>query len=508
VTNLKKYISSAAAVLLVTILGNLLSFVKEAVFAAWFGVSIQADAYIVAIQIPVVLFAIFAVAINTVVIPLYSEKLYKEDETQANIFANNLLTIIIIGSILFSFMGIVFADYIVYLFAPGFDITSHNLAVNLVRIIFPSVVFTATIDAYRGILNVHKIYIAPSLAIYLQNIVIILFIIMLTPLWGIYSAIIGTLFGILIQFFYVYLLTRRRLKYKFYLDLKDQQTIKAGKMLLPVMLGIGVAQINQIVNRIVASYLTVGSIAALNYASKLTNVFSGLIIHAVSIIVYPLYAEQAAKNNQQELSRIYNYILSIYTITILPIICGLIIYRQELVEIAFARGAFDTGAVELTQYIFGFYAIGLLFLAIRETTAKVYYSMGDTQTPMINSAIGVLINIVLNIILAKKLGAAGLALATSISALIICVLLMFNLKKKIKGYKLNTFALAFKKSFVASVVMVLAVIIINEHLALKNDYLVVLCGSIAGIIIYAVALLLLRTKEFLNVLGLLGVGRK
>ena len=122
-----------------------LSFVKEAVFANYFGSSEMADAFTVAIQIPEILFSIVWNAINVIVIPLYTEKYCNEGKQNATAFISNLITLFSAGAIILLIFGEIFTDYIVFFFSPGLNNETHDLAVSLMRCIFPILFFEGII---------------------------------------------------------------------------------------------------------------------------------------------------------------------------------------------------------------------------------------------------------------------------------------------------------------------------------------------------------------------------
>lgn len=138
------------------IIGYLLSFGKEAVVAYYFGVSPEVDAYTIAIQVPVILFSFVAVAIQSVVVPIYSDILYNQSRDNANQFASNLIIIVTLFVLLLFLLGETFASGLIYLFAPGFSSEVHDLATTLLRITLPTVFFSLVIKVYTAILNVNK----------------------------------------------------------------------------------------------------------------------------------------------------------------------------------------------------------------------------------------------------------------------------------------------------------------------------------------------------------------
>ncbi len=114
----------------------------------------------------------------------------------------------------------------------------------------------------------------------------------------------------------------------------------------------------------------------------------------------------------------------------IPATVGLIVLAKPIVEIAFQRGEFDATATMMTSQALIFYSVGLVSMALRLLITRVYYSLQDTKTPMINGAISVGFNIVLNLMLVQYMGHAGLAFATSIATTIATILMFYGLKKR------------------------------------------------------------------------------
>lgn len=493
--NNDKLIQSSIGITIVMIIAYILSFAKHAIFAMYYGVSFQADAFVIAIQMPVVLFAIVTVGIKTVVLPIYTKRLIEVGKEHATLFVRNIMTIALIASSCFTVIGILLADWIIYLFAPGLDGQTNSLAVTLLRIVFPIMIFTIQADIYKAVLNSWKVFCWPQMASYFQNIMLIAVVLVLTGSMGIYAAIAGTLLGTIVQYIYLLLLSRKYFSYRPYLNIKDADIRQTGKMAVPVIIGIGVAEINRIVDRIIASGLSVGSISSLNYASRLNGLFSGLAVQAIATVAFPSFARLAIKKDYNTLNRLINNILSILILTVLPLTAGLILCNTELVSIVFERGVFDKNAVSQTGSIFVFYNIGLLFVTVRGIICRVYYSFNDTKTPMINGGIGVAFNIVLNILLSRLMGAPGLALATSISSAIICSLLLFNLKNKYTGYHLKEAKVALVKAVVATIGMIAVLLLFGLLVSISNSLLYILCYFVVGSAAYFSLLFVLRTKE-------------
>ena len=167
---------------------------------------------------------------------------------------------------------------------------------------------------------------------------------------------------------------------------------------------------------------------------------------------------------------------------------------NEAVTIVFGRGEFNESAVHSTSYVFLFYSLGLTFIVLRELGTKVFYAMHDTKTPMFNSAIGVGINIVLNIILVKKMGAAGLALATSISSGVICMLLFGALKKNQEKIQYKRVTVEIIKIVLASAVMCICIMLGEKYLMKLNVYVKSILLVFLGCAVYFAVTFILKSE--------------
>jgi len=483
---------SAIGVTIVMIIGYLLSFGKEAVVAYYFGVSPEVDAYTLAIQVPVILFSFVAVAIQSVVVPIYSDIYYNQGRNKADLFASNLIVIVTLFVLLFFILGETFASGLIYLFAPGFNTEVHNLAVTLLRITLPTVFFSLIVKVYTAILNVNKKYVIPELSLLLLNIGLIVSIVLLHAKYGIVAACIGQIIGSILQFTFLCILIRKYFVFTFCFNPREERMKQALKMSLPVFWSISVAELNTMVNRMVASFLFVGSIATLSYAQKLNTIFISFFTSAIATIVYPLYAESAAKGDTQQLNNRINMTLSAYALFLVPVMAFLLCFKREVVTIAFARGAFDTSAIELTQELLGFYVLGLLFLALRGTITNVFYSLKDSTTPAKNATIGVLVNLALNISLPFVMGVNGLAFATTISAIYITGMLIYLLLKRHSEFNLRPFFQNFKQIVIASCIAASSLIACRLFLYDVSDIVRFSVGIILSVICYPTCLIILR----------------
>lgn len=488
-----KYAKTSLLVSIILVVGYILSFLKEAVIANYYGVSSEVDAYTIALTIPVTLFALISVSIQSIIIPLYSNLLYNKGKEEANRYVSNLIVIVSVFSFVIILICEIIASSLTKVFAPGFDVNTHALATSLLRVTLPTIIFSIINNILVGLLNVHKQFILPSFSVYLLNIGLIFCMFFLHTQFGIVAACIGQVLGSFISVLYLAIIAMKFYKFHFVFTLKDDSIIKSLKQVGPIIWSVSVAEICAIVNRCVASFLFVGSIAALGYASKINGVMMTFFTSAISTIVYPLYAESTAKGDMKQLNSRINFTLSVYTLLLVPLMLGVLCLRYELVEIIFGRGAFDSNAIQVTQSLLGCYCVGLLFIAFRETLTKIYYSLQNTQTPATNATIGVVINIVLNLTLPFAFGVKGLAIATSVTSAIISIRLLGHLVKKYKDINLNAFLLNTKPILFSGLVMGGIVIMVKYMLSDFSSITRLLVCALSGFSIYVISVLLFKT---------------
>lgn len=445
---------SAFWLMVVTMLSKVLGFGREIVLSYFYGTSAYSDVYIVSMNIPLVVFSSIGVALVTTFIPLYQEALNSKGEERALKFSNNVMSIVVILSIILGVLGFIFAEPLVKLFAVHYTGEKLALAVKFVRIMIGGVVFIGLSNLMTSYLQIKGDFTIPGMIGFPNNIVIITSIILSAVTGNIYILAIGTLIGMLSQFlFQVPFAIKKGYKFKPTIDFKDEYLRKMLILVLPVLIGVAVNQVNAMVDRSLASGLGDGVITALNNANRLNGFVMGLFIATLGAVIYPTLSKLSSENNKEKFAESVANSVNCINLLVIPASIGAIVLATPVVRILFERGAFDERSTVLTATALVFYSIGMVGFGLRDILDKVFYSLKDTRVPMINGIISVLLNIILNIILVKVMGHGGLALATSLSA-IICIFLLFrSLKKKIGYYGQDKIRATFIKTLIASTVM-------------------------------------------------------
>lgn len=483
---------------------KILGLGRDVTLANTYGTSIYSDAYIVANNIPIVIFSVVAVAISTSFIPVYSEINEHYGKEKALYFMNNFINIILVISIIITLLGELFPNLLVKIFAYGFNEEAYILTVNFTKILMPAIIVIALMGIFGSYLQLNEDFIPISYVSIPNNIIVMLSIII-----SFYSnkpifLVIGTLVGMISQIiYYIPFLKRNGYRYNLFIDLKDKYLYKIFIMVVPVFIGAAVNEVNVIIDKTLVSGMQQGSIASLNYASKLIGFITGVFIVSILTIVYPKMSEMSAKLKIKELNIYTKKILSIISLIIIPITIITIFYSRDIVMIIFQRGTFNEESTYMTAIALSSYAIGLIGIGYREVLTKVYFSLKDTKTPMINGAVAVILNIILNIILIKQIGFVGSAISTSIISIIVSILLLNKLKRKIGkiiefNFYINILKIVFA-SVISSYICNTAYKNLIRFSSLKiYNLLILMFASILTLIVYILILLIVKENNIYN----------
>ena len=450
---MSKIAKATVSLMIATIIAKVLGFGRELVLASSYGASMYSDAYLTAMNIPVVIFTTIGTTLGTVLIPMYFEVNSDLGEKKALNFTNNVFNMVIAICIVLAILGFIFTEQLVKVFAMGFEGQTLKIAIDFTRITIIGIVFTGLSYVMTAYLQIKNNFTVPGLIGVPKNIIIITSIILSVKYYP-YIMIWGTLIGIATEFiFQLPFAIKNGYKYQPYINIKDKYIKKMSWLILPVLIGVAVNQINTMVDRTLASTLVEGSISALNYANKLNGFVMALFITSIAAVIYPMLSKLSSEDNKEKFTSSVVKSINSVILLVIPISVGAIVLATPIVRLLFQRGEFDSRATSMTAIALIMYSIGMVAFGLRDILGKVFYALQDTKTPMINGAIAMIMNIVLNIILVKYLQLAGLALATSISA-IVCIFLLFaSLRKKIGYFGQDKIIKTTTKSIVAAVVM-------------------------------------------------------
>lgn len=499
-----KVLKSSIMIIFLTIIGKLLAIVRDSLLSAKFGTTYSTDIYVYAIGL-IYLLTTISYGLTATFIPLHTENIETKSKKESNFFVNNVLNSFTIFTIILTIALIVFAKYIVLFSAPGFkdNLGVFNQCVTITRIMLLSLLFISIQSVITGVLQTHKKFFAPASMAVVSNIVYILYLGLLSDKYGIIGFGVAIVFGFFAQL--IINLPQYKLlgyKYKPEMNLKDSSLNKLVKLMLPVVISTAVLQLNLFVNRAFATAMFEGAPTILDFANKLNTLGYEVFAIAISMVVYPILSTFVVQKNKEEYKKSFTSAFNSLLMIMIPVAIGMAILRIPIINIIYKRGEFTQASADLTARTLLFYTPAMIAYALRDILNKAFYSIKDTKTPMINSLIGIVINVILDILLFKTMKVSSLAAATSISIIITTIILIYKLQKRIGNLDIKSMCTTFIKIFISAAVMGILVYLTNNIIltmigsGMKGSIISVLISFIIGVLSYSMCIALVKVKEF------------
>ena len=429
---------AATLMAVATVASRLLGLFREIVAAWLFGATNAKAAYVVAYYLPFfVQRLLLGGTLSIIFIPTISRYLAHRDSEEARRVSGNLFSLVCVIGLAMVAAGELLAPLLVPLAAPGFVVSPGLvvLAVRLTRIIFVAMWFLALSVFVTGYLQAHHHFTVPALAPLLFNSVIIGGTLVLGTRYGIQGLAVSWILGTAAQFL-VQLPVARRYGLRFLpIDVKHPAVRELGRLVGPAMLGLAIVEINAYVDRFFASFLPVvagaNAVAVLDYAYEVVQAPAGIFAISIATAIFPLLARHAAAGANAELRHAASLGLRTTLFTILPVTAVALVLRGPLIRLIFERGQFGPAATTAVASAMAAYAAGLPAIASYYTVTRTYYALQDLTTPVRIGALMIVLNAVLDYVLMRSFGAVGIALATSIVAILNVGLLLWLLRRRL-----------------------------------------------------------------------------
>jgi putative peptidoglycan lipid II flippase len=512
----KKHIARAAGVLgSATVLSRVMGMVRDMVVSRLFGAGFATDAFFAAFQIPNMLRRFFAEgALTSAFVPTFSACYTQNGEDEARELANTCFTLLTILMAGITVAGIILSPLIVRIMFPGFSAepSKLELTVFLNRLMFPYIFFVSLLALCMGILNTLRHFFTPAISTVFLNLSMIFCALILHGAFKIpiVSLAVGVLAGGLLQLLLqLPVLWRKGFAFRLRFDFGNPEVRRIAFLMAPSIFGVGVYYLNITVGNILASFLPQGSVSYLYYAQRLFEFPQGIFTVSVAQAVLPSMSRQAAQGDIEALKDSLQFGLRLLLFITIPATGGLIICATPIFSLLFMGGEFDYAKAGLCGIALVQYSLGLSCVAMVRVLAPAFYAMKDTRTPVITAFAAFIVNLVFSLVLMRYMLHAGLALASSLSALCNMLLLIYLLKRRVGGFGGGRIASAAVKGFVASIPACLVALVLLRGVDWSQPGAKVLKSAALGgavtaaVLIYSGLSLLLKSEEALELKSLI-----
>ena len=432
-----------------TLISKVFGLVRQQAIAAAFGVGPAVDAYSYAYVIPGFLLILLG-GINGPFHSAIVSVLAKRDRSEAAPIVETITTYVGAVLLLVSVVLIVFSDFFIDLVGPGLSPQVRAIAIQQLQIMAPMAALAGLIGIGFGTLNAADMYWLPSVSPLFSSITVIGGIAILalqlgpqitTPKYVMLGGMVlawGTLSGAILQWLVQVVAQWRAglgtLRLRFNWKLPGVSDVL--KVMGPATLSSGMLQINLYTDLFFASSIP-GAAAAISYAGLLVQTPLGIISNMILVPLLPIFSRLAAPENWPELKQRIRQGLLLTAITMLPLGALMMTLAVPIVQVVYQRGAFKSEASQLVASLLLAYGFGMFVYLARDVLVRVFYALGDGETPFRISIINILLNAVLDYILVQRFGASGLVLATVGVNITSTVALLWLLDRKLSGLPLR-----------------------------------------------------------------------
>lgn len=431
----KSLFKSTSVVVSMTMISRVFGFIRDMVMAHFFGALAAFDAFSVAFKIPNFMRRLFAEgSFSQAFVPVLSEYQQQKSPDEIKKFLSAMSGTLGFVLLCVTVIGVVCAPGIVRIFAPGFDTQGprFELAVTMLRITFPYLMLISLTAFSGAILNTYsRFWVAAFTPVFL-NISMIAATIWLAP--HLYVPITGLAWGVFIAgiaqlFFQIPFLKKMQLMPRPTINFRDKGVRKVLKLMVPALFGVSVGQINLLLDTLFASFLIVGSMSWLYYSDRLMEFPLGVFGVAISTVILPHLSRHHASQSAEEFSLTIDWALRCVLLVGIPAAVVLAVMAGPLLSSLLQYGKFDGYAVIMASKSLTMFAVGIAPFMLVKILASGFYAKQNTKTPVKIGIIAMIANMVFNCILIWPLHHAGIALATSLSAVLNAGCLFYLLKK-------------------------------------------------------------------------------
>ena len=458
-------LKAAWLIAVVTVVSKLVGFFRDIIVANYYGATTVSDAYFYAYQFPALAITLLGgiggpfhsatVAVFTKIIPNLKEK---PPEVAEKLFNTFLTTSFVFFTVL-TIILFLFSNQIMGLIISDGSAELVNLAALHLRIMCPSMIIGGLIGIYYGILITYKEFMLPSLSPIVVSMVIIVALLFTGgDKSGVVLAtatVVGALCQLILQIPKV-----RMIGYKIkpnFNIINNPNYKSILELLFPAVLSSTIGQVHIYIDMFFSSCLEEGAWTAIGFANRVFQFPVGILVTAFLVPLFPLFSRLAGEKDFDGIRTYFNKGVGVLFFAAIPIIIGILILGYDGVKVIFERGAFNDNATFMVTQALWFLSFSILPYVFRDSITRVYYSFNDSATPFYVAFSSIVLKILFNYILVKKLmlGIGGITLSTSLVTLFNATVLGILISKKIKLNYKELFINLFKMCIAGAITFVI-----------------------------------------------------
>jgi putative peptidoglycan lipid II flippase len=423
---------------LATAISRVAGLAREIVAASFFGTSASASAFTIASQIPNLMSNLFAqAALSAAFVPVFTDLLQQGRRREAFKLASTLFWIILIALGAVTALGIALSGVIMPLFTGStFTAADNALTAVLAQILFPVVLLLGLTGLLVGILQSYDEFTIPAIAPAVWNLVILVLLVGLRSQFhkSIYAYAVAWLVATVVQMLMVASALRRiDFRLSFALDWRDPRVRQVFVLMLPVTIGLGIVNLDQLLNSVFGALVSTAAPRAIDQAFRIYMLPQGVFSVAVATVLFPTLSRLASRRAPAEMRRTIGNGMRQINLLLIPAAGLLVVLATPITRLVYQRGQFTTGSTHLVSIALFWFAFSLPFGGINLLLTRTFFALQRPWIPTRFAAMNMVVDIVVSIGLYKPLGIAGLVIGTAVANAVMTGLLLHRLRIGFNG---------------------------------------------------------------------------
>jgi putative peptidoglycan lipid II flippase len=413
---------------------------REIVFAGYFGTKGPASAYAIAYQVPNYIAQLFAQsALSAAFVPVFTDLLQKGRRTEAVRLASTLFWIMLIGLGAITAVFILAAGVVMPLFIGStFPHQLNTLTVGLSQVLFPVILLLGLNGLLVGVLQSYDHFTIPAISPAVWNLVIIVLLVVLVPHFHgedrIYAFAIGVLAATVVQVLLAFgALGRIDFRLRVHIDWRDPRIRQVFALMLPVMLGLGIVNLDQLINAAFGSLVSTEAPSAINNAFRIYMLPQGVFSVAVATVLFPTLSRMASSRDPAAMRRAVGKGMRQINLLLIPAAAFMLVLPTPIVRLVFQRGEFNAQSTHLVSIALFWFAFSLPFGGVNLLLTRTFFAVQRPWIPTSLAAMNIVVDIIVSIALYKPLGIAGLIIGTITANVIMTALQLYRLRVGLNG---------------------------------------------------------------------------
>ncbi len=497
-----------------TLISRLFGFIRDIFVANFLGTGFSADIFFVAFRFPNTFRRIFSEgALNSAFVPIYSKLVSDNLTDQSQKFAGSIFLLFLIICSIVVILIEIFMPYFILIIAPGFLSNEEKFdeLVRIARIVFPFLILISITSIYSSILNSNNKFALSAALPIILNLVLILslliayytssnYLIFLS--WSVIVA------GIIQVLLLSYALRKQKIIINFTKKIISNNTKRFVKLFSASFFSSGLLQINILIGTVIASYES-GAISYLYYSDRVYQLPLALIGIAIGTTLLPSISSKIKNETREKINQTIEQTLLFALIFSVPASVGIYALSEQIISVLFERGEFDNESTLNTSEALKFYSIGLIAFIVMKIYTPIFFAYENAKPTLYVTAINLIFNTSLSIVLFIYIGFTGIALATSISAWL-SILVMYYFLEKNNYYKITkstTFPIIVV--ILSSIGMYFYLILLKKnsiiflHFFYSNEIIFLLFSVLSSILLYLILISFYKPFKFAHITKIL-----